>query len=375
MRHLPLPLADRTAAPSVPVLARLTPAIALAAALGALLSGCGASEAKKAAPQDAAPAVAVEVARPVRAEMAAVYSGTAPIEAEQEARVVAKVGGEVRRLLVEEGDRVRAGQPLAILDGDRLRLEHSQAKATLVKLERDYARNLELQKRGIVGSAAADNLKYELDAQRAATDLVALQLSYTVIRAPIDGVVNDRRVKAGNTVQPNDVLFTVTDPQPLVTHVHVPERELRKLATGQLAHVQVDAAGGTFDAQIRRIAPVVDAATGTFKVKLELLDPRQQLRPGMFARVNIVYERRANALQLPRTAIVDAEAGPMVFVVERGKAVARSVRTGLVNGGVVEVLAGVKDGEQVVIVGQNGLKAGNEVRVVAAAPTTVGRSG
>lgn len=373
MRHLPSgSAAGRRSALAHPATRLIAPALVLA--LAAVLSGCGASEAQKPA-KSAAPAVAVEVARPVRGEMAAVYSGTAPIEAEQEARVVAKVGGEVRRLLVEEGDRVRAGQALAVLDGDRLRLELAQAKATLVKLERDYARNIELQKRGIVGAAAFETLKYELDAQRAATDLVALQLSYTEIRAPIDGVVADRRIKAGNTVQPNDVLFTVTNPKPLVTHVHVPERELRKLAPGQVARVQVDAAGGAFDATIRRIAPVVDSATGTFKVKLELVDPQSRLKPGMFARVNIVYERRPDALQLPRTAIVDAEAGPMVFVVDGGKAVARPVRTGLVNGGVVEVLAGVKDGEQVVVVGQNGLKAGNDVRVVAAAPATSGRAG
>lgn len=350
-------------------------ALVALALLAAALSGCGSSEAQRARAPAASPVVAVEVVRPVRGEMAAVYSGTAPIEAEQEARVVAKVGGEVRRLLVEEGDRVRAGQPLAVLDGDRLRLELAQAEATLVKLERDYARNVELQKRGLVGTAAFENLKYELDAQRAASDLVALQLSYTDIRAPIDGVVANRSIEVGSTVQPNDVLFTVTNPKPLVTHVHVPERELRKLAPGQFAHVQVDAAGGTFEAAIRRISPVVDPTTGTFKVKLELADPRQKLRPGMFARVNIVYERRRDVLQLPRAAIVDAEAGPMVFVVERGKAVARPVRTGLANGGIVEVLQGLKDGEQVVVVGQNGLKAGNDVRVVDGAPTPVGRAG
>jgi membrane fusion protein (multidrug efflux system) len=350
--------------------AALSAALLLTGALG----GCDGSKAATPAKADATPAVAVETVKPVRADMAAVYSGTAPIEADQESRVVAKVGGEVRRLLVEEGDRVRAGQVLAVLDGDKLRLEVAQARANLAKLERDFQRNLELQKRGLIGSAAFDDLRYQLDAERAVHDLAALQLSYTEIRAPIDGVVADRRVKLGNTLQPNDPLFTITKPEPLIAHVHVPERELAKLAVGQNAEVQVDAAGGVFAAHIRRISPVVDPATGTFKVTLEF-SPAPQLRAGMFSRVNIVYERRAMALQIPRAALVEADGGPVVFVVAGGKAVSRPVRTGLANGGAVEVLSGLSDGDPVVVVGQNGLKSGNEVRIIAPAPATAGRAG
>jgi membrane fusion protein (multidrug efflux system) len=362
---------------------RFAPIGRLAGALAALLTlpllagslgGCGRSGAEAPPKGDAAPPVAVETARPRRTDMAAIYSGTAPIEADREARVVAKVAGEVRQILVEEGDSVRAGQVLAVLDGDKLRLEVVQSKANLAKLERDYARNVELQKKGLIGNSAFDTLRYDLDAARASHELAALQLSYTEVRAPIAGVVAERRVKVGNTLQVNDPLFLVINPQPLIASVHVPERELHKLAVGQPADVQVDAAGGTFAAHIRRISPVVDPATGTFKVTLEFT-PAGRLRTGMFARVNIVYERRANALQIPRAALVEAAAGPTVFVVEGGKAVARAVRTGLTNGGSVEVLSGIGDDEPVVVVGQNGLKSGNEVRVIGPAPTTAGRAG
>jgi membrane fusion protein (multidrug efflux system) len=359
---------------------RLGRVLAPLAALGAValltgsLGGCDGSKAATPSKVDTTPPVAVETVKPTRADMAAVYSGTAPIEADQEARVIAKVGGEVRRLLVEEGDSVRAGQVLAVLDGDKLRLEVAEAKANLAKLERDYARNVELQKKNLIGSAAFDTLKYQLDAERAVHDLAALQLSYTEIRAPIDGVVAERRVKVGNTLQPNDPLFVITKPDPLIAHVHVPERELAKLAVGQAAEVRVDAAGGVFPAHIRRISPVIDPATGTFKVTLEFT-PAAKLRAGMFARVNIVYERRAMALQIPRSALVDADGGAVVFIVKAGKAESRAVQTGLANGGVVEVLSGIGENDPVVVVGQNGLKSGNEVRVVGPAPVTAGRAG
>src|ERR1700676_5392928 len=116
---------------------RFAPIGRLAGTLAALLTlplltgalgGCGRSGAEPQSKSDAAPPVAVETARPTRADMAAIYSGTGPIEADREARVVAKVAGEVRQILVEEGDAVRAGQVLAVLDGDKLRLEVAQSK-------------------------------------------------------------------------------------------------------------------------------------------------------------------------------------------------------------------------------------------------------
>ncbi|HEX9707055.1 MAG TPA: efflux RND transporter periplasmic adaptor subunit, partial [Steroidobacteraceae bacterium] len=150
------------------------------------------------------PAVPVEIAATQRAEMAALYTGTAPVESERRALVMPKVQGEIRQVLVDEGQRVRAGQLLARLDGDKLRLEVALYEATMRKLERDYQRNLELQQKGLVSATALDNLKYELEAAKANWELARLQLSYTDIRSPIDGTVTIRLdvVKVGNTVTP-----------------------------------------------------------------------------------------------------------------------------------------------------------------------------
>ena len=89
-----------------------------------------------------------------------------------------------------------------------------------------------------------------------------------------------------------------------------------------------------------------------------------QLRPGMFARVAIVYERKPNALQIPRTALLDGDGPPKVFVIKDGKASERGVKLGLSNGAWIEVTEGLKDGEQVVVVGQGAIKPGAAVRVV-----------
>ncbi|MCE3284281.1 MAG: hypothetical protein K0R70_537 [Steroidobacteraceae bacterium] len=340
--------------------------LAVAALAGVLASGCSNGKAKdKDAADEETAAVPVETQPLKRAEMIAVYSGTAPIEAHEEAQVVAKVGGEVRQIYVEEGDAVKAGQILARLDGDRLRLELAQTDANLKKLERDYKRTLDLSERGLLSKSSAENLKYDLDALRAGYDRAKLELGYTEIRAPITGVVSARNIKVGNTIMPNDPTFTVTDLDPLIAYVHVPEKEFRKIAPGQAAEVVVDALGGDrFVGNIERISPTVDPQTGTFRARVEVADQSRRLKPGMFARVNIVYERRQAALQLPRAAIVDADGEQSVYVVAGGKAQQRMIRTGLTNNGWIEVLDGLEGNERVVTVGQAGLKSGTPVKIV-----------
>ena len=340
--------------------------LTVAALAGALAAGCSNGKAKdKDGADDKASAVPVETQPLKRGEMIAVYSGTAPIEAHEEAFVVAKVAGEVRQIFVEEGDTVQAGALLARLDGDRLRLTLAQTEANLRKLERDYKRTIDLSKKGLVSKSTAENLKYDIDALRAAYDSAKLELSYTDIRAPIAGVVSAREIKVGNTIKPNDPTFTVTDLDPLLAYVHVPEKEFRRIAPGQSADVIVDALGGEhFVGDISRISPTVDPTTGTFRARVEVTDQSRRLKPGMFARVNIVYERRQQALQLPRTAIIDADGQQSVYVVAGGKAQQKVIRTGLANGGWIEVLEGLEGNERVVTVGQAGLRSGTPVKIV-----------
>jgi membrane fusion protein (multidrug efflux system) len=349
---------------------QLTRWLAIVGLASVLAGGCSNGKAKeKDDAGDKATAVPVETQPLKRAEMLAIYSGTAPIEAQEEAEVVAKVGGEVRQIFVEEGDPVQSGQVLARLDGDRLRLELAQIEANLRKLERDYKRQLDLSEKGLVAKGTAENAKFDLDALRASYDSARLELSYTEIRAPIGGVVSVRHIKLGNTIKPNDPTFRITDLDPLIAYVHIPEKEFRKLAPGQNADVVVDALGGErYVGTISRISPTVDPQTGTFRARVEVPDASRRLKPGMFARVNIVYDRRPDTLQLPRTAILDADGEQSVYIVADGKAQQRSIRTGLTNGGWIEVVEGLQGDESVVVVGQAGLKSGTPVKVVGDEP-------
>lgn len=338
----------------------------LAAVLAVSLAACGGegdaqADAKKDEEQVAVP---VEVAAAHRGAVSAFYSGTATLEAERDAEVVAKIGGVVEELLVEEGQRVKQGQVLARIDDDRIRLEVARAEANLAQLEQEYRRNKQLHERQLVSAEAYEKLSYALDAMRADLDLARLQLAHTEIRAPFEGIVAQRHVKLGNMLEQNAPAFRVTTYDPLIAKLHVPERELNKLLSEQTAELRVDALPGqTFEAVVDRVSPVVDAATGTFTVTIAVNTSGRSLKPGMFGRVDIVYDRHEDVVLIPRTAVISEDAKNTVFVVRDGQAQRQVVKTGYAQNGSIEILEGLQAGDQVITVGKNSLKDGARVAV------------
>ena len=330
------------------------------------LSACQSDEAAKAEnEEEEAPPVPVETSVPVRGDVYSMYTGTAPIEAFAEANVIAKVAGEVREILVEEGDDVRKGQVLARLDGERLRLELNESEAKLRKLQRDYERNVDLQAKGLISDGDFEKIKYEMEALQAAFNLASLELDYTRIRAPIDGVVSERFVKLGSTISEGEALFRVTGLDPLVAYLHVPEREYKRIDPGQPVGIDIDALPGEpIVAAVSRVSPVVDPQTGTFKITVEIVDKERRIKPGMFGRIGVVQDVHENALQIPRSAIVDDQGAASVFVIEEDRAIRRAVSLGYGNRGMVEITSGLEDGEQVVTVGQASLKQDSHVTVI-----------
>lgn len=321
-------------------------------------SGDGADDEKDAS-------IPVETVTPSRGDIDAVYSGTAPIEAFADATVIAKVSGEVTEILVEEGDDVVAGQILAHLDGDRLRLEKQQAEANLRKLQRDFQRNVDLKDKGLISTGDFEKIQYEMEALQATFDLARLELDYTEIRAPIDGIISERFIKIGNTIDVNAKTFQVTSLEPLISYLHIPEREYRRIDPNQAASIQIDALqGAKFDATVARVSPVVDPETGTFKITIEVSDPSRRLKPGMFGRISIVYDSRANVLQIPRSAIIEGAESSYVYVISGDAVEKRFIQTGYAAGGFIEITDGVQDDDEIVYVGHTNLKDGSKVSVI-----------
>lgn len=338
--------------------------LAAAAVMTASLSACGVGEAKDADPAEAAATtpLPVEVSMPLTADIFATYQATTTITSDAEAPVLARVSGEVVEILVEEGDDVEAGQLLARLDGERLRLQMIEAKANLDKTSKAYERYIRLHERGLVSASTFEGLKFDMDALNASYELKRLNYNYTNIRAPISGVVSSRDIKLGQHVMAGESAFRITDTEQLVAYLSIPQTELAKISAGDTAEVRVDAMPEIeFSATIARISPTIDPRNGTFKATAYIENQDGELAPGMFGRFNIAYEKHADALLIPAAALLEEDNDTVVYVVNDGSASRREIEIGIQSDGFVEVLSGLEAVDQVVVTGQNGLRDGAKV--------------
>ena len=339
----------------------MTTAFALAACKG----GGGPGEAMAKDGKDkGADAVPVEVAKAERRAIAASYANTSTLEPRAESQVVAKTSGVALAVLVEEGQHVKAGQALVRLDPDRARLAVSQAEAQMMKLENNYARAQKLVTQQMISANDLDEIRFNLANARAQYNSAKLELSYTTVTAPISGVIASRSIKAGNFVQINSPIFRIVDSSRLEATLNVPEREIAKIKPGQAVELVADALPGQrFTGTVDRVSPVVDTGTGTFRVVAAFAGDGQ-LQPGMFSRLSINYDQRADALVVPRTALLEDGGEPAVFVVRDNKAVRTTLKLGYDDAGLVEVREGLKPGDAVVIAGKAALREGSAVQVI-----------
>tara|TARA_R110002096_G_scaffold154_25_gene962 strand:- start:977 stop:2056 length:1080 start_codon:yes stop_codon:yes gene_type:complete len=343
-----------------PLTRTLLPAAILAGSC--LLSACGVGEASVAEVIETATPVPVETATPFRSDINATYAASASIESDADAPVVARVGGEVVELLVEEGDRVAAGQVLARLDGERLRLEMLAAKANLERALKEYARNVDLHDRGLISAAMFEGLKFDVASLQATYELKELNYQYSNIRAPIAGVVSSRDIKPGETLKAGQVAYRITETSELLAYLQIPQAELAKFSVGHIANVQVASMpNASFAAEIIRISPTIDAENGTFRATALIDNTAGHLAPGMFGRFSIAYERHTNALLIPAHALLDEDEMTSVYVVRDGVVARRVIDIGIREDGRVEVLSGLQEDDQVVVVGHSGLRDGSKV--------------
>ncbi len=301
----------------------------------------------------------VELVRVTRKDVYAAYQGTASLEAEENTEIVAKTGGVLLEILVEEGDKVDANQVVARLDREQLSLERDRSVATLNRLDREYQRSSELYAKNLISSDAHEKARAELESQKASHRLTELSLSYAEVRTPIAGIITERLVKRGNLVNQYETLFQVSDFSTLNAVLFVPERELETLRTGQNAVVIADAyPQRQFIGVVDRVSPSIDASTGTFRATIALDNADFELKPGMFSRVSIIYDRHPDAVAVPFDAVVQEDEQGFIFKVEEGRAKRVSISTGFETDGFIEVLDGLTDEDLVVINGQMSLNSG-----------------
>jgi membrane fusion protein (multidrug efflux system) len=331
-----------------------------------LLQGCTVASGQDEKEAEEIVTVPVEAATAEARDVAAYYSGTATLEAEKRATIVSQTTGVVLEVLTEEGDFVESGQVLARLETDRYRLEARRAQAEYERLESDFDRKQELFARELVSAEAYEQVRANLETAKAVYELAQLDLHYTAVRAPFSGYISERMVRVGNLVSNLEPVFRITSYDPLLAVLHVPERELSVLSRGLPITVSVDAwPGEVFAGEVTRISPVIDPQTGTFRVTAEIIGGNGKLKPGLFGRVQVLYDTHAGVTVIPRSAVISEDNRNHAFVIAAdGTASKRAIELGYEKDGLVEITSGVEVGERVVTAGKGSLNNGAAVEVI-----------
>lgn len=334
------------------------------------------------APPPPEPAFEVSVVPVARGAIAQRVSAPGSLLARRESHVGTLVSGRIEHVFVSEGDRVEASAPLFQIDpapfAAALRAAEAGldvARAERGQLEADLARARELGREQIVSKQQLDRLATSLAVGRArerqAAEAVAIarqDLERTRVVAPYAGSVARRLADEGTTalVQPQTIVLVLQETAELEAQAAIPESQLQLIHPGDPVQLFVEGIPEPIETEVAAVGDTIDPATRTYLVTMRVSNADHRLKAGVFARVEIVPAKRADALLVPRAALRTEEGRQRVLVVRDGRAVAVPVELGVVSGELAEITRGVEVGESVIVGEAAGsLASGMRVRVVA----------
>lgn len=291
--------------------------------------------------------------------------------ANQDVLVAAEENGAIRELYVERGDAVDTGDPIAKIDDRVLSAQVDQARASAELARQTWERRRRLWEEDRAGSELA-YLEARYGAEQAAASLAALEerLANTLVRAPFGGIVEDRMVDVGAMMSPGEPIVRLVDLSPIKVFAGVPERYAADVDVGDETTLSFDALGGELHtARIRYVGATVNPQNRTFPVEIQLPNPGNRIKPQMVANMAVSRQSLSGVIVVPQEALVRVEDGYVVFViVERDGAQvaeAREVVLGPARRNLVVIEDGVREGEQLVVVGHRSVADGDRVNVVS----------
>jgi len=343
--------------------------------LGVLVSGCAKQE---------PPAEPVRPARVVKVALGgqshqANYSGE--VRARFETALAFRVGGKIAKRLVEVGSIVKAGQLLAELDPQDLRLGETASRAQLAAAqadfelaERDLKRYTDLLEKKFISLADYERRKNLFDTAKsrfaqvkAQHEISANQAGYGQLRADNDGVIVSIEAEAGQVAAAGQPVMRLARPQEKEVAISVPENRLAELRATKDIRISLWAEPGKFyRGKVRELSPAADPVTRTYTARVTVLDAVPAMQLGMTANVLLGSGASVPAAELPLTALYQHSGGPAVWLVEpaSGKVKLMPVQVGEYREKTFTALSGLKDGDSVISAGVHKLVPGQQVRVV-----------
>jgi len=293
------------------------------------------------------------------------------IEANNDVQIVSEAQGRVVKVNAKVGDYKTAGSVLIEIDSELQLAAMKSAEVNFEKSKKDYERFQTLYKTNSVTDSQLEAAK--LAYQNAQTQYITAKRQYenTKVTTPISGVVTSRLVDIGSYVKMNNPVADVVDISKLKFDVNVAENDVFRMKVGDKVEVTTEVYPGViFDGKIATISDKGDEAH-TYPVEVDLYNSKQHpLKAGMFGTVNFVSSTKGEALMIPREALIGSVKNPKVFVVDNNKARLVDLVIGRTYDNYLEVLSGLKDGQTIVINGQNNLGENSKVKIINEDPNT-----
>ncbi len=317
----------------------------------------------------------VETAKVAMVSLPSEFETVGSLRADASVTVRPEVAGKIVAIHFQEGQHVADGAPLFSLDPALARAALNEANANLDNSHRAFDRANGLADKQLIARADLDTSKATLGVNQARAATARTMLDKTVITAPFAGTTGLRQVSVGDYITVGEALVDLVKLDPLQVDFRIPEQQLSRVAVGQNVKLEVDAyPGKTFDGTVLAIDPVIDTAGRSALVRARVPNPDTMLRPGLFARLRIVYGTNPSALMIPEQAIWPDGDQKKVFRVDKGKVKLVPVTLGMRQPGMVQVMDGLKAGDEIVTAGQMKLHDGMGVMSLPSANGSDGAS-
>ncbi len=306
-------------------------------------------------------------------------TATGYLVADKQSKITPKISGKVVRLNFDVGDKVTAGQVLAVLESTNMQAQLDESQAALTEADREWKRQSALWKEGVTTHALLDSAEAQLKGAQARVAQIRINMQDMVVRAPFAGTIATKNTEVGEVISsvmmgqvggtlPAGAICTLVDLKTLEVVADVNEASIGQLHEGQSAEVSVDAfPNQKWKGVLRQIIPTADRAKATVQVKVKIVDPSDRLLPEMSSSVSFLQSERTDAemheparLWVPASAVANGN----VAVVDAEKHVAlRHVTTGAVREQRIEITNGIKSGDRIITSGAEALKDGQLVRI------------
>ncbi len=322
--------------------------------------------------------IPVKVIKVERSVIRETVSGPGDVKPWAEVTVYPEVTGRAEKIFVKEGQTVKQGDLLAQIDYEKTALTIKQIESQIEsvrtnfeKLKKDYERIKRLFEQQVVAEktlddakAALDTTKYNMESLQSELDLAKVRLRDANVTAPISGMITKKFIDEGQMII-NGPLVTIVNIDKVKVTVAIGERDITKIKKGQRSEVLLDAyPERKFSGEVYNIIPQLDFQTRTANVEIAVGNPGHMIKPGMFARTDIVVTSHENVFVIPIDTIIEKEGRKYVFVAEQGKASIREIITGLEKDPIVEVISGLKEMDDLIVEGQHLVQNGSKISIV-----------